>query len=290
VVVRWDLSPGYTSRNQHFGRPIEADWLHGHANRFEPVAGTVNRYRPPIFRGMPIGCGRCHGPGGLHVRSPGPADGPGGDRTIVNPRHLEPGLREAVCEQCHLQGAYHVERAGRRATDFRPGLPLESFLTVYVPASPRDGSIAAVGHVEQMHASRCYSAAGGRLGCISCHDPHRKPEPEQAATFYRDRCLDCHADRGCALPLAQRQARAPDDSCIVCHMPRDPLSEVAHTATRDVESSRPDHGLTNGGHTVVIAETSLNPPARALAFERPRLPTYPARHSPHPGRRRSPGP
>ncbi len=230
---RWDLSPGYATRNQHFERPIEPDCLFCHANRFEPVAGTINAYREPIFHGMSIGCERRHGPGSLHVSSPGSANDPVGDRTIVNPRHLEPALREAVCNQCHLQGAYHVERAGRRATDFRPGLPLESFLAVYVPASRRDGENAAVGHVEQMHASRCYRAGGGRLGCISCHDPHRKPEPAQAATFYRDRCLECHADRGLRLPPARRQARTPDDSCIVCHMPRAPLIDIAHTATTD---------------------------------------------------------
>jgi predicted CXXCH cytochrome family protein len=230
---RWDLSPGYATRNQHFGRPIEPDCLYCHANRFEPVAGTINGYRRPIFRGMAIGCERCHGPGGLHVRNPGPADGPGGDRTIVNPRHLEPRLREAVCEQCHLQGAYHVERAGRRLADFRPGLPLESFLAVFVPASQQVDANGAVGHVEQMHASRCFAAAGGRLGCISCHDPHRKPGPEQAVAFYRERCLQCHADRGCALPSARRRARTPDDSCIACHMPRAALQDIAHTAATD---------------------------------------------------------
>ena len=42
-----------------------------HANRFDHVEGTENRYRQPIFQGHAIGCERCHGPGELHVRKPG---------------------------------------------------------------------------------------------------------------------------------------------------------------------------------------------------------------------------
>jgi len=36
-----------------------------------------------------------------------------------------------------------------------------------------------VGQVGRMHESRCFRASGGRLGCISCHDPHELPEPEE---------------------------------------------------------------------------------------------------------------
>jgi hypothetical protein len=231
---RWDLSPGYATRNFHFERPIEPDCLACHANRFDPVEGSVNRYRAPIFHGLSIGCERCHGPGGLHVKDPGRTDDPAGrDLTIVNPRHLAPALREGVCEQCHLQGVYHVERAGRRASDYRPGLPLEEFLAVYVAPSRQAGENPAVSHVEQMHASRCYRDSGGRLGCISCHDPHRTPEPAEAAAFYRERCLACHADHGCSMPSAERRIRTPVDSCIVCHMPRSPLADIAHTAATD---------------------------------------------------------
>ena len=216
---RWGLSPGYATRNSHFERPIEPDCLACHTNRYDPIEGSINGYRQPIFHGLSIGCERCHGPGGLHVGNPGRTDDPAGrDLTIVNPRHLEPALREAVCEQCHLQGVYHVERAGRRATDYRPSLPLEEFLAVFVASSRKAGENQAVSHVEQMHASLCYRGSGGRLGCISCHDPHRTPEPAQAAAFYRDRCLACHADHGCALARAERLARTPLDSCIVCHM------------------------------------------------------------------------
>ena len=68
-----DLSPGYRDRNSHFDRPLDANCLFCHANRAEPVEGTVNRYRELIFAGLAIGCERCHGPGELHVKQPGAA-------------------------------------------------------------------------------------------------------------------------------------------------------------------------------------------------------------------------
>src|SRR5207253_975908 len=76
---------------------------------------------------------RCHGPGELHVqrqreRRTEPGDW---DDTIVNPSRLEPALREAVCEQCHLQGQARVLRRGRGVFDYRPGLPLHLSWTVF---------------------------------------------------------------------------------------------------------------------------------------------------------------
>ena len=69
------------------------------------------------------------------------------------------------------------------------------------------GRFEAVGHDEQMETSRCFIESKGRLGCISCHDPHRLPEPTTKVAYYRDRCLHCHEKKGCALPFAQRQSR-----------------------------------------------------------------------------------
>src|SRR5262249_28118081 len=80
---RWDLSPGYESNNSHFNRPILPSCVFCHANQVEPIAGTVNRYQQPIFRGHAIGCERCHGPGELHAARPTIVDGR--DMTIVNP-------------------------------------------------------------------------------------------------------------------------------------------------------------------------------------------------------------
>src|SRR5262245_10486191 len=129
----WDLSPSFEQVHHHFGRAIRPDCVFCHSNRALHVADTQNRYREPIFDGHAIGCERCHGPGELHVKRRESAEAVNGlDDTIVNPRRLEPVLREAVCEQCHLQGLTRVTRRGRQADEFRPGLPLQRFLAIFV--------------------------------------------------------------------------------------------------------------------------------------------------------------
>jgi Flp pilus assembly protein TadD len=228
---RWDLSPGYEKHNVHFDRPIQPECLYCHANRVEPVEGTINRYERPVFRGHAIGCERCHGPGALHVARPQAVAGR--DVTIVNPADLEPVLREAVCEQCHLLGDRRVVRAGRRNEDYRPGLPFHRYWSALVQPAGQSPS-RFVGQVEQMHASRCYVASRGRLGCISCHDPHQLPAAAERVAFYRERCLECHGDRGCSLPADVRRTKRPGDDCAGCHMPRSSGSATnPHVATSD---------------------------------------------------------
>ncbi len=229
---RWDLSPGYGSERL-FDRPIKAECLFCHANDANAVSDTICRYTRPIFRQHAIGCERCHGPGELHVASRGGDVAGGIDPTIVNPRHLEPALREAVCQQCHLQGQLRVQRRGRDVFDFRPGLPLQLFWSVFVRIPKLAEEYKAVGHVEQMHVSRCFQASQGRLGCTSCHDPHAPPEEAKRVAFYRDRCLTCHGERACTLDPAERRRTQGDDSCVACHMPRAPNSDIVHTAITD---------------------------------------------------------
>jgi hypothetical protein len=228
----WDISPGY-SPDQHFDRAIQVQCLFCHANDADPVEGTVNRYCVPLFRAAAIGCERCHGPGDLHVRRREQGDDPAGlDDTIVNPGRLEPALREAVCEQCHLQGEKRVLRRGRGPFDYRPGLPLHLFWSVFVRVPDLTEENQAVGQVEQMRVSRCSRASGGRLGCISCHDPHELPAADRKAAYYRGRCLNCHAEHDCGLPATVRQDKN-HDACSACHMPRLTSSDIAHTAVTD---------------------------------------------------------
>jgi tetratricopeptide (TPR) repeat protein len=242
----WDLSPGYEVNNSHFNRPVVAECLFCHANQAHHVAGTLNEYKSPVFSGHAIGCQRCHGPGEMHVAAQlaGTADDER-DLTIVNPANLTPALRESVCQQCHLGGLVRVETRGRRREDFRPGLPWHAVEVVYLAANPNDVPSDAsnreestkdvdrfVGHVEQMHTSGCYVGSGGKLGCISCHDPHRLPAESEKVGFYRQRCLQCHGEADCDLPLAERRQRQADDSCYACHMPQ-AATQIRHAAATD---------------------------------------------------------
>lgn len=241
----WDLSPGYERRNSEFFRPVVAECVFCHANRVEPVAESLNGYRDPTQVTESIGCQRCHGPGGRHVAERLTATRTAGiDPTIVNPGRLEPALREAVCQQCHLSGLVRVERSGRSWHDFRPGQPLEHTMVAFVGAGAAadvTGDEAGTaqtrfgGHVEQMLASRCYAGSKGALGCTSCHDPHGRPTPDMRVDFFRQKCVACHAAGGpqdCGLAEDDTSRRAAENDCMRCHMPREP-NQVRHTAITD---------------------------------------------------------
>jgi hypothetical protein len=228
---RWDLAAGYQKVNRHFERVIPEECLFCHCNHAQKVEETLNHYQEPIFGGHAIGCERCHGPGELHAERPGKVGGV--DYSIVNPRHLQPALREAVCQQCHLQGEVRVLRAGRKTFDFRPGLPMHLFWSVFVRPREFTDAQKAVGQVEQMYESRCFQKSAGRMGCTSCHDPHQLPPPEEKTSYYRNRCLKCHKDRGCTLSEIDRRRQDAEDSCIRCHMSSMKASDIAHTALTD---------------------------------------------------------
>ncbi len=232
---KWDIAPGYADRPARFERPITPGCLVCHANRFNHVAGTESRYPEPIFEGHSIGCERCHGPGELHVADPkNPVK-------VVNPAKLEPGLRNDVCQQCHLVGTVTIDRPGRDLTDYRPGLPLYEFATTFVDSNTSADGHKNADHVQQMQLSVCFAKSAGKLSCIACHDPHQGPEPDQKVDFYRERCLNCHADKGCSEPIAARKKVSPVDSCMDCHMPKATTSDVVHVATtRHNIPRRPD--------------------------------------------------
>ena len=249
---RWDLSPGFMPAVLT-GRVVPASCLFCHSNRLRQHPEQPDRFETPIFAGHAIGCERCHGPGELHIRGDF-------DHTIVNPVHLPPPLRDAVCEQCHLEGEARILRSGRGLFDYRPGMPLHDFWAVLVQARESGEDAKAVNHVEQMYQSKCFQRPVGKLklGCATCHDPHVHVGPAERSMHYRAKCLQCHAlgkgekestppdspmrIPGCSVSLPVRRRTSPSDSCIDCHMPRYTSSDIVHTASTDHRIVRqPEH-------------------------------------------------
>ena len=226
----WDMSPGYDMPfHPGFGRKLNRECFYCHVGQIDRKNDNPNAFA--ILEEV-IGCERCHGPGELHAKrhegiplsSNTNTSEP--DDTIANPATLPRVLSEAICQQCHLQAAGKASRAGKDEWDFRPGQRLTDFRIDY-QYRLGDDSMKVVGHVEQLHQSKCYQKAQN-LTCITCHDPHRTIEPSKSVDHYRSICLHCHDNESCNEPLEQRLSLKNND-CSNCHMPKKG-SEVPHTA------------------------------------------------------------
>jgi hypothetical protein len=182
---KWDISPGYENAEHGFERPIAAACTACHSGRPQPVPNRLGVYRDPPFLEMAIGCENCHGPGERHAANPAKA-------SMVNPAKLSPAQSERICARCHQD----------------PGAAPDADLLV---------------NDSTMGLSKCYRASGGRMTCITCHDPHTSVPAAEALSHYRSKCLMCHTDASCSLP-------AHGANCIECHMPKGQLREIPHTA------------------------------------------------------------
>ena len=220
----WAISPGFEVNNPGFSRAIYVECFFCHSGQVEAVEG--NRGRIQIHEHA-VNCERCHGPGSAHVEFHREQEGNAGKyvATIVNPGKLSRARNEAICAQCHLHGDAEVNVQGKSLVDFKPGAALSEYQLHYSLQS-EDASMSIVGHVEQLRRSQCYQQ-NESMSCITCHDPHSKPAPEDRVEYYRAKCVACHTNEACKMPRNARLAKSAQDDCVSCHMPST-ASDIPH--------------------------------------------------------------
>lgn len=232
----WALSPGYELGDYGFGRTVAAGCIVCHSGRPALQPDEYGRYDDPPFHELAIGCENCHGPGELHVRERAQNIAPSGswDSSIVNPAKLTGWLADNICMNCHQAGDAGVLQPGKRYSDFRPGTPLDQTVALFaLPLKTQPPSASPLlEHFSLMKLSKCFTASGGRMSCLTCHDPHVQPR-SRAAAYYRERCLTCHTETSCPVPVSVRTRGTPPDDCAGCHMPRRKLTLISHSVLTD---------------------------------------------------------
>jgi len=225
---RWALSPGYEFGDYGFNRPILPGCIACHSGQPGLILEGNGRFKDPPFAELAIGCENCHGPGQSHVAAAQIDSLPG---SITNPARLSPWLADNICMSCHQTGDARVLQAGKTYRDFSPGTALNDTLSIFlVPfrreSAPKDDLLE---HYLSMRLSKCYLNSAGRLGCLSCHDPHLQPSQQEAPAYFRQKCVACHTEKSCALPLSLRQHKTPPDDCAGCHMPKREVTVISHS-------------------------------------------------------------
>jgi hypothetical protein len=227
-IHSWALSPGYEFGDYGFNRPILPGCISCHSGQPQATLDGNGRFLEPPFTEVAIGCENCHGPGESHVAAAQMGSALG---TIINPAKLSPWLTDNICMSCHQNGDARVLQKGKTYRDFHPGAALDDTLSIFlVPFTresvPKDDLLE---HYLSMRLSKCYLKSGGRLSCISCHDPHVQPSLDEAPTYFRQRCMSCHTEKSCAVPLSVRQRKTPRDDCAGCHMPKRDVKVISHS-------------------------------------------------------------
>lgn len=250
----WEMCPGFEFKNEHFQRELGPDCMSCHNGVMRTVEGERNLYQDPIPHG--IGCERCHGPGQVHVdywrAKKGEAPHGDPDPTIVNPRRLPQQERIEVCFQCHLGDAKATElvlRRGRGWQEFRPGMKVTEIVMPFQFSQRTEHDFGLSAQGDRLVMSRCYKESGGKIECLTCHNPHVTVYDEQRPDdYYRLKCLSCHEEVDCTAADAARRATLPAaDDCRQCHMRKaEPDDQrftefTDHWIRRDIGIGERDH-------------------------------------------------
>lgn len=245
----WAMNPGY-DRPDFAGsvRPIYYECMSCHNGYPKVPEGehkdvTQATYLQPLPEG--IDCQRCHGPGQNHVDKA--TDGAPAEAiraAIVNPARLNPDRQMEVCLQCHLETSneklpYAVVRFDRVLFSYVPGQTLSDYELIFNRAKGNLNNFEVAQAGYRLRESQCFLKSAGKLGCISCHNPHDIPHGPQAAAHYNQVCVGCHA----AVTASASAPHKADANCVSCHMPKRRTDDAVHVVmTEHLISRRPPPG------------------------------------------------
>ena len=176
-----------------------------------------------------VGCEKCHGPGGVHVKDSSPA-------SIVNPARLDFVRAGNTCEQCHSQGQPPSKPLAGKYYDwpvgYTVGLKLADFwqfeehrlgeqtFTHFADGTAHKNRMQGNDYVQ----SSMYAHG---VACFTCHDSHGTPNDALLRKPASQLCLDCHGPRspnGPRAPTLEQHthhlAGSTGSDCVACHMPK----------------------------------------------------------------------
>lgn len=192
-----------------------------HSVNYDIKAKTVTEWN--------VGCERCHGPGGDHVKAPAAAN-------IVNPAKLDYVRASDTCIQCHSQGQPNANPIEGRYYDWPVGFVQGDQLKNYWHLEEHKLGEASfthfpdgTAHKNRMQGNDFVQSQMYKHGvtCSSCHDAHGTPNDNLVRKAGNDLCLTCHKPGGTNGPRAasveahsHHAKGSAGDECIACHMPK----------------------------------------------------------------------
>lgn len=135
-----------------------------------------------------VTCESCHGPGQAHLAALAHQSA---DKQILNPRKLPAAEQMKPCAQCHA-GFSKVQ-------------------------DPLPDDLLISDQVTALSASECWRQSGGRINCVSCHNPHQDAPRAVLVVRSEKTCVSCHNAAAREHPELCSVNR--ENGCVGCHMP-----------------------------------------------------------------------
>jgi hypothetical protein len=203
---RWDFTPGQLPKftiTTPVGKTLSPDDAAACLNCHTTAAVVTGGVPQPQQSMLGLGCEGCHGPGRDHISA---VQSGAKDLKMLRLSDYRDRVTTELCGSCHRTAA----------TGGDPHDP-----TVQGQLPRLQGPSLAM--------SRCFKESGGKMTCLTCHDPHRDSSAIPRAEYNRD-CVDCHGGPA----KSQTQCpRAPTGDCVSCHMPAQsaamPTNPLFHT-------------------------------------------------------------